>query len=148
MNAKKKLIHFRLNEDHISYIDDIKEEGYSNRSDALISILNEHKELKNKLFDLNFIVNQFKYEMSVLIQEEYKRNFETELKRIRLGTNSTDRNTQILIELLQGFMIMKNVNRIPLTKDYKAQFLKDAEQLVKERITHLKQKKDSKEQAY
>lgn len=86
--------------------------------------------------------------MSVLIQEEYKRNFETELKRIRLGTNSTDRNTQILIELLQGFMIMKNINRIPLTKDYKAQFLKDAEQLVKERITHLKQKKDSKEQAY
>lgn len=51
MNAKKKLIHFRLNEDYISYIDDIKEEGYSNRSDALISILNEHKELKNKLFD-------------------------------------------------------------------------------------------------
>lgn len=88
MNADKKLFHFRLNENHISYIDDIKEEGYSNRSDALISILNEHKELKNKLFDLNYIVNQFKYEMSILLQEEYKKNFETELKRIRLGTNS------------------------------------------------------------
>lgn len=144
MNTNKKLIHFRLNENHISYIDDVKEEGYSNRSDALISILNEHKELKYRLFDLNYIVNQFKYEMSNLIQEEYKRNFETELKRIRLGTNNADRNTQILIELLQGFMIMKNVNQIPTTKDFKAQFLKDVEQLIKDRITHLKQKKDSK----
>lgn len=145
MTADKKLFHFRLNENQISYIDDVKEEGYSNRSDALIFILNEHKELKNKLFDLNYIVNQFKNEMIILLQEEYKKNYETELKRIRLGTNNTDRNTQILIELMHGSMIVNNVNHIPSTNDYKAKFLKDTEQLVKDRIAHLKQKKDSKE---
>lgn len=67
-----------------------------------------------------------------------------ELNRIRLGTNNTDRNTQILIELVQGHMQMQNLKHIITTDMIKPPFLTDVEKLVQESITNMKQRKDSK----
>ncbi|MEB2282409.1 hypothetical protein LAV73_20910 [Lysinibacillus xylanilyticus] len=56
--------------------------------------------------------------------------------------NNIDRNTQILIEILQGFMQMQNVEQIETTNIYKPIFLTEAENLVQEKITSMKQRKD------
>lgn len=67
-----------------------------------------------------------------------------EINRVRLGTNNTDRNTQILIELLQGHMQLQNIKHIPTTDLVKSEFLTDAENFVKDRIANQKQRKHSK----
>jgi hypothetical protein len=58
-----------------------------------------------------------------------------------LGTNNADRNTQILIELLQGYIQMQNLEHIVTTDIYKPEFLTEIENLVHERITTMKQKR-------
>ncbi|OLP64753.1 hypothetical protein BACPU_23430 [Bacillus pumilus] len=74
---------------------------------------------------------------------EVNETISNELNRVRLGTNNADRNTQILIELLQGFMQMQNIERIMTTDMHKPLFLTEAESLVQEKITMKKQRKDS-----
>lgn len=67
-----------------------------------------------------------------------------ELKKILLGTNNADRNTQILIELVQGYMQSENINYIITTEDNVPPFIKDVNDLITRRISKLKQIKDSK----
>lgn len=69
---------------------------YKHIGEALDVILAEHKELKNKHWNLQYI--------SHTVAETVNERISNELKRVRLGTNNTDRNTQKLIELLQGYM--------------------------------------------
>ncbi|WNS78824.1 hypothetical protein RRU94_02445 [Domibacillus sp. DTU_2020_1001157_1_SI_ALB_TIR_016] len=116
----------------------------NNSSIALETILKQHKEYSNNMFDLRFITNQIKLELLQEIDNGIKKNVEVEMKRIRLGTNNTDRNTQVLIELLQGFMVASNKDTITTTDLYKPDFLVEAETVVHERIANLKQKKHSK----
>lgn len=145
VDRDKKVKRHYLDQKWIDYIEEYKEEkGSSTISSALESILSEHKELSNKMFDLRFIVNQVKQELMQEIDNGIKKNVETEMKRIRLGTNNTDRNTQVLIELMQGFMVASNKDTITTTDIYKPDFLVEAETVVHERIANLKQKKHSK----
>ena len=145
IDRDKKVKRHYLDQKWIDFIGEYKEDkGSSTISSALESILSEHRELSNKMFDLRFIVNQVKQELMQEIDNGIKKNVETEMKRIRLGTNNTDRNTQVLIELIQGFMVASNKDTITTTDIYKPDFLVEAETVVHERIANLKQKKNSK----
>ncbi|WP_133538373.1 hypothetical protein [Kurthia zopfii] len=101
------------------------------------AILEEHKELNKNHWNLQYIAQTVAHTVNERIS--------TELNRVRLGTNNTDRNTQILIELLQGFMQLRNVEHIPTIDLYKPEFLIHAENTVKERIAHQKQRKHSRQ---
>ncbi|MEK3889645.1 hypothetical protein [Bacillus sp. FSL K6-3431] len=108
---------------------------FSNISETLDVILQEHKELKKNNWNLQYITHTVATQVNETISNE--------LNRVRLGTNNADRNTQILIELLQGFMQMQNIEHIMTTDLHKPVFLTDAESLVQEKITMMKQRKDS-----
>lgn len=107
-------------------------------------ILNDYRELDLQRFDLRFVANELKKDLLKELTNAFKEVIAEELKRIRLGTNNTDRNTQILIELLQGWMILKDIPTITTTKDFKPQFLVEVEQVVQERIQSQMIKKRSK----
>ena len=109
---------------------------FGNIGETLDAILQEHKELKKNDWNLQYIAHTVSTQVNDTIS--------TELNRVRLGTNNTDRNTQILIELLQGFMQMQNLEHIVTTDLVKPPFLTDVENLVQEKITSMKQRKDSK----
>ncbi len=109
---------------------------YSNIGETLDSILEEHKELKKNNWNLQYI----SHTVAGIVDERIS----NELNRVRLGTNNTDRNTQILIELFQGFMQLKNLEHIPTTNMFKPEFLTYSEEVVHCRITKMKQRKDSK----
>lgn len=107
-----------------------------NIGEALDAILEEHKELKKNNWNLQYI--------SHTVAEIVNERISNELNRVRLGTNSTDRKPQILIEFLQGYMELQNVQHIPTTDMYKPEFLTHTEEVVRSRITKVKQRKDSK----
>lgn len=117
---------------------------YGSVGTALDSIVEEYKENENKDFQLNYVIEKLSNEVTRSLQIALKESISEEMKRIRLGTNNTDRNTQILIELIQGYMQSENINNIINTDDNMPIFLEETKELIHERITKQKQKKDTK----
>ena len=66
-----------------------------------------------------------------------------ELTKIRLGANSADRNTQILIELMNGYFFANDLDleSIITTDKKKSDGVKMAKEVVEERISHARQKR-------
>lgn len=145
-NGKEKRVkRYYLEEEWINYIEEYKDvRNIHYESNAVQIMLNEHKNWSNNIFDLRFIVDELKKELLLEISNAVAKNVAEELQRVRLGTNNTDRNTQILIELLQGLMFDQNIQVIATTDEFKPDFLSQAEQVVHERIINLKEKKHSK----
>lgn len=110
---------------------------------ALDFIIEDYSKLKSQSEITNFTQDIFLKNMQQTIKDTLKNEVATELKRVRLGTNNTDRNTQILIELLQGYIASTNTP-ISTTEIYKPEFLIEIEQLIFKRITEMKEKKHSK----
>lgn len=104
------------------YIDDFAEDNnISYVGHALERIISEHKKLSKQNLNLQYISDTVtENTRSVLI--ELQQSISNEINRVRLGTNNIDRNTQILIEILQGFMQMQNVEQIVTTNIYKPNF--------------------------
>lgn len=133
-----------VSEDNIQYIQDYKVlNDFNSESETIRMILKEHEEYKKKIFDLNYISESIKHDLLKSVSGVISETILEELRRVRLGTNNTDRNTQILLELLQGWMVLSNVQAITSTENIKPDFLNFAESVVKNRIVHQKQKKDA-----
>lgn len=111
---------------------------------ALEFILGDYPDLDNQRFDLRFVANSLKEEIISEVRSAIKEEVAVEMKRIRLGTNNTDRNTQVLIELLQAKLVADNNNALVYTDTFKPDFLIEAEEVVHERISNKVQRKHSK----
>ncbi|MGN7397334.1 hypothetical protein [Peribacillus frigoritolerans] len=115
-------------------IDDIKEEqNLKYNGDAITFLVNEYKRLKNEQWSLNYVAE--------VVGKNLHETLKEELTRVRLGTNNTDRNTQILIELVNGMMINDNVEDIMTTDQLESDGLVTAKNVVQERIENKRQKR-------
>ena len=127
----------RIRNVNYEYLEDYQiNNDYNTIGEAVDAIIAEHRELSKNNWSLNYITNVVTSQVSKGVQEE--------VKKAMLGINQADRNTQILIELVQGFMQHYNVEGIITTEVHSPIFMKEVERLVKERITKQKQKKDSR----
>ncbi|SDJ00390.1 hypothetical protein [Alteribacillus bidgolensis] len=130
----------RLSGDSVEYIEDYAREkgfpdGRMNRTVDLI--IQEHKEMRERKENEQETGNEMIQEVSDSVSKEMKK----EVKRILLGTNNADRNTQILIELLNGLMIHNNISDIVTTDDMESKPVTTAKENVQDRIKHLQQKR-------
>ncbi|MEG0475980.1 MAG: hypothetical protein RR548_09810 [Carnobacterium sp.] len=64
-----------------------------------------------------------------------------DLKRIRVTGNVVDRNTQMMLEFWNHYFVMSNAKALGSTEKYKTTPLIEAEVLIKQRISHNRQKK-------
>lgn len=146
MEERKHYRH-RLSEEVADYVKDyavINELPYHSSSEAVERIIREHKELKKNDYSLEYITDTVTENVTRSVQVALQQSISKEINRVRLGTNNIDRNTQVIIELVQGFMQMQNLEHIITTDLNKPEFLTDTEKLIQERINLLKQKKDNK----
>jgi hypothetical protein len=135
----------RISRDSLQYLKDFADEkGLKKPNIALEYILKDYAELDKQRFDLRFVANSLKDEIIKEVRVAIKDEVAVEMQRIRLGTNNTDRNTQILIELLQAKLVADNNNTLVYTNDFKPDFLNEVEELIQERISNQVQKKHSK----
>jgi hypothetical protein len=133
-NDEKKRFKLSLNQNVIDYIEDIKEEqNIKFNGDAIGFLVAEHQRLKKEQWSLNYVAEA--------VTENLYQTLKEELKRIRLGTNNTDRNTQILIELINGMMINESVDDIMTTDQMETKGLITAKNVVQERIENKRQKR-------
>lgn len=146
IKEKEVYSRFKITQENLDFLRDFAEQkNFSKNSPhkALDYILNDYRQLDLQRFDLRFVANELKNDLLAEVRNAVKDEVATEMKRIRLGTNNTDRNTQILIELLQGFMVAMNQSTLTTTDLFKPKFLDEVEQVVQERINNLMLKKRS-----
>lgn len=146
MSEDRKHYRHRLSDEVAEYIKEYAIDNqlpYSSSSEALERIVREHKENDKDNFRLDFIVESVTNEVTKSVQIALKESISKEVNRVRLGTNNIDRNTQVIIELLQGLMQNENIEHVITTEDNKPSFIDEVEKLIQKRITKQKQKKDT-----
>ena len=111
---------------------------------ALEQIIREHRAWSKMNFSLEYLTEAVTERVNNSVQANLKNTISNEINRVRLGTNNVDRNTQILIELVQALMQFNNIQAIMTTDQYEPEFLKSAKKAVNDKIIHQKQLKDSR----
>lgn len=143
----KKQHRYRIDDETHQYLKDYAVSNglpKDSSSLALEMIIKEHKQLVLEKVNSNLLSQVVSQNVSSAVEEMIEAGIAKEMKRIRLGTNNTDRNTQKLIELLQGLMQLQNIEHIMTTDMNAPPFLKQVDELVEARITEQKQRKDNR----
>ncbi|MGH0684583.1 hypothetical protein [Bacillus mycoides] len=116
------------------YINDYMEEhGIRYTGEAMGRICKEHEAAKSTEWSLNYVTE--------VVSNNLHDVLKSELTKIRLGANSADRNTQVLIELLNGYFFLEGVDSIITTDKQEMESVKMAKKSVEERISHARQKR-------
>lgn len=100
---------------------------------ALAQIFKEHKEAKQQEWSLRYITEVVTKHLHEVLKEE--------LTKIRLGTNSADKNTQMLLEFMNGIYEHENYQGVCTTDIAETEATKHIRKVVEDRIAHKRQKK-------
>ncbi|PFJ97709.1 hypothetical protein COI97_19990 [Bacillus cereus] len=136
MGNEKIRMKLSLSEDVHQYIQDYMDENnITHPGDAISKICMEHQASKNTEWSLNYI--------SEIVSKNLHDILKSELTKIRLGANSADRNTQVLIELMNGYFFANDLDleSIITTDKIEVGGVKMAKEVVAERISHARQKR-------
>lgn len=132
----KKQVGIRLNQQDIDYLLQIKyENNLSSMTRAFEFVLREHR--AQQLNQNETIAN--------LVIEKFDSKYGNALTRIRLASNTADKNIQIIMEVLNSlfYSSYENIKFIP-TDIITSQLIKDATEKVGKRIAYFKQLKNNK----
>lgn len=125
-----------VDEETRTYIQTYKEEhNIRYTGDAIARICKEHEISKHQEWSLKYI--------SEVVSQNLHEVLKKELTKIRLGTNAADKNSQILIELLNGIFFNKSelgTGFIP-TSVQEVEPIRIAKEEVEKRIAHQRQKR-------
>lgn len=133
MNKIKK--NLTLYEDTIDYLEMIKQKNsLPSVSAAIDLVVQEHK--NNSREQTDKIANR----MADILSERYENLF----TRLRLGTTTADRNSQVIIEALNSIILNYEIKDSYSTEIVESNIISDSKETVKKRIERYKQLKDSK----
>ena len=117
--------HYRLSEKNIEYIEEVKEKNHLKyNSEALELIIREHR--NNSDITTEVMIN--------LIGEKLSEKLKAELLGIKKASNESDKNTQIIIELLNGLFVKSGYKLLATTGDIKCKAIDNATEFVEKRI--------------
>lgn len=122
-------------EENFNYIEQIKNERkLSSLSEALDCIIKEH--MSNELDTADIIAEK----IIMKIEEKYS----NVITRCRLGINGADRNSQVMLEMLNSIILNTGMEKSYNTDVIESDILRESRQVVKDRISMYKQIKDNK----
>ncbi|MFE3897495.1 MULTISPECIES: hypothetical protein [unclassified Priestia] len=130
----KQRMKLSLNEETKKYIQTYMEEnniGFT--GEAIAQICKEHKEAKSNEWSLKYI--------SEVVSSNLHQVLKDELTKIRLGANSADKNTQILIEYMNGLFFHHGFDGLMTTDLQELDSTKVAKEAVEKRIANQRQKR-------
>ncbi|AEN92079.1 hypothetical protein BMWSH_p10015 (plasmid) [Priestia megaterium WSH-002] len=136
METQRRMI--TLDKETDQYIQDyMAEHKLRFPGEAIMDICKKYREEKKKEWSLDYITET--------VSENLNDALKSELKKIRLGTNSADKNTQILIEFMNGLYFHHGYDEIMTTDLLELEVTKLAKKVVGERIVNQRQKRLDKE---
>ena len=124
--SEKQYKHFYIDKEFLDYLCEIKKtNNLSSMNQAINLVLKEHKEKSDTTTE----------QMIKIIANEVAKELKGELTKIIKGINSADRNTQIIMEMLNGLFIKNSVGEILVSNVVKSEGLEMAEEAVRKRIS-------------
>ena len=124
-----------LYNDNIKYVEALKEErNLHSYSAALDIIISEHR--KNNGEQINA--------MSDIVVKKIETKFSNLFTRLRLGTGTADKNSQVIIEILNSLVLNQDIEKAYSTDVLESDIVKESKDIVKKRIERYKQIKDNK----
>ncbi|CUQ30310.1 hypothetical protein [Clostridium baratii] len=134
MNKIRK--HLYLNEDSCEYIIKYKEKyNIRSESETIEKIIEENKRKSD-------ITNEFLIDMIV---EKVSNNVKASLTPLKKAINTSDKNSKIILELLNGKFIKEEVGLIFSIDEKKSPALEKAERVINEKIVSQRTSKLDKE---
>lgn len=116
---------YMLSQNSIEYIAEVKEKNYLKyNSEALELIIREHQNNSDMTTEV----------MIKLIGEKLAEQLKSELLGIKKASNETDKNTQIIIELLNGLFVKSGYSLLATTDDIKCEAIDRTIEVVEKRI--------------
>lgn len=111
---------FYLNEDELKYILDYKiENDKSSRNEALSCIINEHK-AKSEIpmqsiyeYMSKQLATELKKELNDTILKSLIETLKPQLNSLKFATNDTNKDTKILLELINGIYHKEDYGAVP-----------------------------------
>ncbi|SFH63592.1 hypothetical protein SAMN04487776_1507 [Priestia megaterium] len=101
--------------------------------EAIAQICKEYKEAKSNEWSLKYI--------SEVVSNNLHQVLKDELTKIRLGANSADKNSQILIEYMNGLFFHHGFDGLMTTDLQELDSTKVAKEAVEKRIANQRQKR-------
>lgn len=136
----KKQIRIWIDEDTEAYIKDYQyKNGMKTMGEVVDSVISNSKKSEENQYSISYITES----VAQAVTDKVKNEIGNEINKIRLGTNNTDRNTQILIELMNGHLDQLGYEHFLTTDLQETMPLEISKKVVQERIIKSKQKKDS-----
>ncbi|KAB8118516.1 hypothetical protein, partial [Clostridium perfringens] len=112
-------------EKNLEYIEEIKEKNdFKYSSEALDLIIREHRE--NEKMSIKMLREYLANEISEALKDEFK--------MLMKVNKFTDKNTQVIIEMLNGMFIKEEYGKIITTNEEVCKALTIAENTIEERI--------------
>ena len=122
-NRERKI--YMLSKKNVDYIEELKEKrDLKYNSEALDLIIREHRTNSDMTTEV----------MIKLIGEKLAEQLKSELLGIKKASNETDKNTQIIIELLNGLFVKNWYKTLATTDDIKCETIDRTRKIVEERI--------------
>ena len=116
---------YKMTEKNLEYIEEVKEKNnLKYNSEALDLIIREHRTNSDMTTEV----------MIKLIGEKLAEQLKSELLGIKKAGNETDKNTQIIIELLNGLFVKNGYKTLATTDDIKCETIDRTRKIVEERI--------------
>ena len=115
---------FVISKKNLEYIEEVKEKNnLKYNSEALDLIIREHRQNSDITTEA----------MIKLIANEVSEKIKFDIRGIKKSSNDTDINTQILLEMINGFFVISDYGRLATTDDIIAPALTRATELVNKR---------------
>lgn len=128
----KKRRHYMLSEESIKYIDKVQKNNNLNyKSEALELIIREH--MKSSDMATEYMIK--------LIGEKVAERIKLDLAEIKKAINSSDKNSQIILEMLNGMFFKEQYGKIVTTTENKAPGLVMAAEEVEKRVINKRVRK-------
>ncbi|GEK59422.1 hypothetical protein CHL76_12050 [Marinococcus halophilus] len=128
----------RLSEEADAYVKEMKEKrNESSQAKIIDQLLLEHQQEHKDLEKGDYVTSMLMAQMNQKIEQEFHKYF----NRLQLGVNNTDRNSQMLLELMNGLMVSSNISDIMPTSEFTSKPYTTAKEEVNERIANLQQRK-------
>ncbi|ATD56267.1 hypothetical protein [Clostridium chauvoei] len=122
-NRERKI--YTLSKKNVDYIEEIKEKrDLKYNSEAVDLIIREHRINSDTTTEV----------MMNLIGEKLSEQLKVELSGIKKASNQTDKNTQIIIELLNGLFVKSGYSILATTDDIKCEAIDRTIEVVERRI--------------
>lgn len=133
MARKEK--HYMMTEENINYIEEVKKDNHLKySSEAVELIMREHK--KSSSMSTEAIIK--------IIGDRISENLQSEMIGMKKASNAADKNTQIVLELLNGICLKNGYNKLATTDIDTSTPLKDSRNVVEKRIESSRVKRLSK----